>query len=394
MRGGQAMGGRGQTRSQPQAHQTTAGRGHEAVGAQARSSTTRAPQPNDSEHHTIPGQTRGTKSTHTAETGYTTPKQAPVSPRATQAHRAMSEVTAEELEASATMSSTPLLDSFYEDGLVTDNVFSILFCGDAASMAIGGVDTSQVSADDTVGLTMVDTQKTYDEIYGYFLVEVSEVSVDDTVVSTDSSDLNEIGGVLVDSGTTLIYLPSSVTSAIETEVESAVSSLDSSFFQWSSCVDESELSNFPDLTLALDGYDLVLSPYQYLLWYSDCYYWGISSSSIPIIGNVALQGKLVVFDKEANQIGFADGDCSAYGGTSFEDDASSKTAEDAVVMPEQGGMTGQVLAAVQGASEHVSGAAVAGGAMVVLGVGFVLARGRGRKSGFAAVPEDEDEFAI
>merc|ERR1719502_525671 len=159
------------------------------------------------------------------------------------------ELAATELEeAGTTMSSTPLLDSFYEDGLVEDNVFSILFCGDLASMAVGGVDSSQVSPSDAQGLTFVDTQKTYDQIYGYFLVEVESVQVDGAVVSTDSTDLNEIGGVLVDSGTTLIYLPSEVTSAIETKVESKVDSLESSFFQWSSCVDESELENFPDIT--------------------------------------------------------------------------------------------------------------------------------------------------
>ena len=39
------------------------------------------------------------------------------------------------------------------------------------------------------------TKKTYDEIYGYFLVEVDSVSVAGEVVSTDSTDLNEIGGL-------------------------------------------------------------------------------------------------------------------------------------------------------------------------------------------------------
>merc|ERR1712023_222695 len=128
---------------------------------------------------------------------------------------------------------------------------------------------------------------------------------------------NEIGGVLVDSGTTLIYLPSSVTSAIEAQLEKVVPSISRSFFSWSSCISESELSSYPDLTLALDGYDLVLSPSQYMLWYDDCYYWGISSSSVPIIGNVALQDKLVVFDKATNTVGFADGDCSSFGGDSY-----------------------------------------------------------------------------
>jgi len=377
---------------QPQARPQAQPQAHAAGRAQPQARGSQQPQMH---HETRSAQSQARGTSHGMSAGM--PQQVPTgrSPRALTAESSAEQtVTAEELEANGeTLSSTPLLDSFYEDGLVEDNVFSILFCGDEASMAIGGVDTRQVSSTDTQGLTMVDTQKTYGEIFGYFLVEVESVSVDGTVVSTDSSDLNEIGGVLVDSGTTLIYLPSSVTSAIETQVQEAVSSLETSFFQWSSCVEESELSSFPDITLALDGYDLTLSPYQYLLWYSDCYYWGISSSSIPIIGNVALQGKLVVFDKEANQIGFADGDCSAYGGTSFDtDDAASKTEEAAVV--QQGGMTGQVLAAVQATTQHVSGAMVAGGAMVVLGVGFVLARSKGQS--YADVPEvaDSDELAI
>jgi len=310
------------------------------------------------------------------------------------------ELAATELEeAGTTMSSTPLLDSFYDDGLVQDNVFSILFCGDLASMAIGGVDLTEISDDDTQGLTYVTTQKTYDEIYGYFLVRVDSVSVAGEVVSTDSTDLNEIGGVLVDSGTTLIYLPTAVTSAIEVKVQAAVSSLQASFFQWSSCVEEEDLSSFPDLTLSLDGYDLILSPYQYLLWYSDCYYWGISSSSIPIIGNVALQGKLVVFDKEANQLGFADGDCSSYGGTSFDSsDGSSSSMQDASVTPQdmaarqtQMGTSASILAAAQQTVKQSTGAFVAGGVMVVLGVALAVVRTRASRK-YAAVPSDEDDM--
>merc|ERR1711988_291036 len=78
------------------------------------------------------------------------------------------------------------------------------------------------------------------------------------------------GGVLVDSGTTLIYLPSTVSQAIETEIEKSVPDLKTTFFEWSTCVTESELDSFPDLT-----------------------------------------------------IGFANGDCSAYGGDSYSDDDST-----------------------------------------------------------------------
>merc|ERR1712227_303198 len=89
--------------------------------------------------------------------------------------------------------------------------------------------------------------------------------------------------------------------------------------------------------------------------------WGISSSSIPIIGNVALQGKLVVFDKEANQLGFADGDCSSYGGTSFDSsDWSSSSMQDASVTPQdmaarqtQMGTSASILAAAQQTVKHL-----------------------------------------
>lgn len=219
------------------------------------------------------------------------------------------------------MSSTPLLDSFYDDGVVSQNQISILFCGDDAIMGIGGIDDSQ--AKETI--SWVDTQKTYGEIYGYFLVEVFSISINNVTVTSDMATLNEIGGVLVDSGTTLIYLPSTVVPSIEKEVQTAVPTMSERFFEWATCVHESELSSFPDLALELDGYMLNLNPTQYLLWYGGCYYWGISSSSIAIIGNVALQDKLVVFDKTANKIGFAEGDCSAYGGDSYSDDSSSET---------------------------------------------------------------------
>jgi len=92
-------------------------------------------------------------------------------------------------------------------------------------------------------------------------------------------------------------------------VESSVSSLSNSFFEWSSCLSEDQIDGLPTITFTIDTYDLVIEPSEYLLYYEECYYWGVSSSSVPIIGNIALQNLLVVFDKENNQIGFADAVC-------------------------------------------------------------------------------------
>merc|ERR1712146_197434 len=99
---------------------------------------------------------------------------------------------------------------------------------------------------------------------------------------------NEIGGVLVDSGTTLIYLPSTVSQAIETEIDKSVPDLKTTFFEWSTCVTESELDSFPDLTIALNDYNLKLKPKQYLLWrrllllgYLDIVHWHYRQRRAP-----------------------------------------------------------------------------------------------------------------
>jgi len=207
---------------------------------------------------------------------------------------------------------TPLLDTFYADGLMEKNVFTLAFCSNPAVLAMGGIDDDAVvgddSTDDESAITYVDTQKTYGEFYGYYLVELLGVKVDgEAITGLSTSSLNEVGGVLVDSGTTLLYLPSSAASAIETKVAAASTSATNRFFNMESCV--SDLSDFPTLTLELDGYDLEVKPTEYTLLYDGCYYWGVESSDVGIIGNIALQNRLVVFDREDNRIGFARTDC-------------------------------------------------------------------------------------
>ena len=34
------------------------------------------------------------------------------------------------------------------------------------------------------------------------------------------------------------------------------------------------------------------------------YIWGVAASNLGIIGDVALQGRIVVFDREKNEVGF------------------------------------------------------------------------------------------
>lgn len=286
---------------------------------------------------------------------------------------------------SESLSATPLLDSFYSDGLVSNQVFSILFCGNDAMMSIGGYDESQVNG----SVTFVDTQKTYNVVYGYYLVDVLSISMSGVTVSSDTSILDQIGGVLVDSGTTLIYLPSSVTSEIETLVAKEVPSINSHYFEWADCVTEDIVEKFPTLTIALDGYDLELTGKEYTLWYGGCYYWGMSSSSIPIIGNVALQDKMVVFDKDSNKIGFADGDCSSLGGETYGDDTSGLE-EDSQAMK-------NVILAADALFSQGRNALVAPLMLAAVIVGVIVSRVRASRSAalFNSIPEsDETTVAI
>jgi len=199
---------------------------------------------------------------------------------------------------------TPFTDSLASASIIDENIFTMSFCGAVTEMAIGGIDSSQYTGD----ITYVDTQKTYGEYYGYYLVNIDAISIDGEDIG-DVSSMNTIGGTLVDSGTTLLYLSTSVYSTVKTAVESSLSSLSSSFFEWESCITESDTSSLPTLTFTIDSYDLELEPVDYLLYYGNCYYWGISSSSVPIIGNIALQDLIVVFDKDSNKVGFGDAVC-------------------------------------------------------------------------------------
>ena len=45
--------------------------------------------------------------------------------------------------------------------------------------------------------------------------------------------------------------------------------------------------------------------------YDGAYYWGVGESTLPIVGDVALDDLVVVFDQEDNKVGFADAVCDA-----------------------------------------------------------------------------------
>ena len=82
--------------------------------------------------------------------------------------------------------------------------------------------------------------------------------------------------------------------------------------------DKSDLADFPTLVLDMGGYERVLEPEHYIFKYDDIYIWGVGESTFPIVGDVALNELVVVFDQANNKVGFADATCA-----SDDDDSAS-----------------------------------------------------------------------
>jgi len=215
-------------------------------------------------------------------------------------------------------SATPFMYSLREDEAILSNTFAVAMCDDDADVSIGGVESSMY----TGSINYATTQMTFGEYYGYYLIYTSGVTVGSTSVDVDN--INLYGGLVVDTGTTLHYLPTATVKAIETEVKSTVGSsiASNSFFEWESCVSSDDLDSFPTITYTFSEsdasdattFDVSLDAEQYMLYYDECYYWGFEESSLGIFGNVGMNDKVVIFDIENTQIGFADGTCST---TSF-----------------------------------------------------------------------------
>lgn len=239
--------------------------------------------------------------------------------------RGSKDTTSTSTSTDSEVADTPLMYALYENGVIASNAFGVKMCGDSAEVSIGGVDSTAYTGD----LTLFDTQKTFSEYYGYYLVYASSITVGTTSVTVE--DINKYGGLVVDTGTTLHYLPTATVTAIETEIKSSVSSVDTDFFEWSSCIDSDTLSDFPTITYTFAASsdsgatttDIHLEPFQYLLSYDDCYYWGFEASSLGIFGNIGMVHRVMYFDITNNQVGIADAVCTD------DDDSSSTSTLDA-----------------------------------------------------------------
>jgi len=260
----------------------------------------------------------------------------------------------------------PLMYALASDSVIDTNAFAVAMCGDYAKVSIGGVDSGMYSGT----INYATTQMTFGEYYGYYLIYTTGVRVSDTAVTV--TDINKYGGLVVDTGTTLHYLPSATVTAIETAVKSAVSTLDDDFFEWEDCVDSDTLSDFPDITYTFaesddddaTTFEVKLTAAHYLLEYDSCYYWGFEESTLGIFGNIGMKDKVMVFDITNNQIGIGAGDCSA------DDDADDDATETQRLFNRKTGMFSEIASQM---SKRSNGEVAFGLLSVMAVVGTVMA---------------------
>eukprot|EP00620_Florenciella_sp_RCC1587_P021072 CAMPEP_0182560160 /NCGR_PEP_ID=MMETSP1324-20130603/2982_1 /TAXON_ID=236786 /ORGANISM="Florenciella sp., Strain RCC1587" /LENGTH=688 /DNA_ID=CAMNT_0024772495 /DNA_START=258 /DNA_END=2324 /DNA_ORIENTATION=+ len=225
------------------------------------------------------------------------------------------------------VSSTPILDTLMDDGTIKE-AFSVQLCGEPQDMHgflnLGGYEPTHMK--DSLNWTTAEKTSTLGE-YGYWLSYMVGVRVADKSVSFSKSVVNDYGGALIDTGTTEIMLPSSTLGSSIEDSDTVLKELydkydgDMSstelkeFLEEGECMSRSKLDGLPTLYLELDGMTLSVEHIHYVLPcydtdsgdFADSYGFGIAEGNPAIVGNIALNGYVTVFDTENYRIGFAEG---------------------------------------------------------------------------------------
>ncbi|CAI8592100.1 unnamed protein product [Vicia faba] len=159
----------------------------------------------------------------------------------------------------------------------------------------------------------------------HYSVNMTAVQVGHTFLNltTDASDQNDKKGTIIDSGTTLAYLPDGiyqplVYKIISQQPDLKVQTLHDEYtcFQYSGSVDD----GFPNVTFYFEsGLSLKVYPHDYLFlsegfW---CIGWQNSgmqsrdSKNMTLLGDLVLSNKLVFYDLENQVIGWTEYNCSS-----------------------------------------------------------------------------------
>ncbi|KAG7575741.1 Xylanase inhibitor C-terminal [Arabidopsis thaliana x Arabidopsis arenosa] len=166
----------------------------------------------------------------------------------------------------------------------------------------------------------------------HYSVNLNAIEVGNSVLklSSDAFDSGDDKGVIIDSGTTLVYLPDAVYNPLMNQILASHQELNLHTVQDSfTCFHYiDKLDRFPTVTFQFDkSVSLAVYPREYLFQVREdtwCFGWqngGLQTkggASLTILGDMALSNKLVVYDIENQVIGWTNHNCS--GGIQVKDE--------------------------------------------------------------------------
>ncbi|XP_077250237.1 aspartic proteinase 36-like isoform X2 [Tasmannia lanceolata] len=156
----------------------------------------------------------------------------------------------------------------------------------------------------------------------HYNVNMKAIEVGDTILQlpSDLFDTVDKRGAIIDSGTTLSYLPEMAYNSLVNEILSSHSNLklfkiqESLCFQYTGSVDD----GFPPITLHFEkSLSLTVYPHEYLFQMSEdtwCVGWQNSrkdGKDMTLLGDLVLSNKLVLYDLENQVIGWTEYNCSS-----------------------------------------------------------------------------------
>ncbi|KAI5681238.1 hypothetical protein M9H77_02465 [Catharanthus roseus] len=154
-----------------------------------------------------------------------------------------------------------------------------------------------------------------DDFYYLILDAVSVGNKIFKVPPLKESPKHKGGNIIIDSGTTYTFLPSDVYTNVEKAVRNAINSNSTTkdpLGIFPLCYSSLKDSNIPRITFHFKGADVLLKPLNAFVKTSDsssCLAF-ISTTDIPIFGNVAQMNFLVGYDLVKEIISFKDSDCT------------------------------------------------------------------------------------
>ncbi|XP_054950365.2 pepsin A-5 [Pan paniscus] len=190
---------------------------------------------------------------------------------------------------------TPVFDNIWNQGLVSQDLFSVYLSADDKSGSVvifGGIDSSYY----TGSLNWVPVT-----VEGYW-----QITVDSITMNGEAIACAEGCQAIVDTGTSLLTGPTSPIANIQSDIGASENS------DGDMAVSCSAISSLPDIVFTINGVQYPVPPSAYILQSEGSCISGFQGMNVPtesgelwILGDVFIRQYFTVFDRANNQVGLA-----------------------------------------------------------------------------------------